>query len=385
MTMQEGPRRRITLEDQRADFAAETAFRQRLTWRTPLFRYDPNGAAVAAMAEVWQEIHPRPQLMPLPPSVGPRVRKTRADFQRREEAAVKREHEERLARYINFWDAESQRYEFTLAIEQHRINDIDNPPRAIPLVPIEQEQKILETMWDIAHSDKVEAYRKAGQSWYPKGNLAVPISDGKVWVDFSTKGPHGGGGDSSPNHYADSMSEDAQLPILAAALTLAGRPEDKEILHVASSYGLGMKMLQLAGFGHVMGIDIDEHAVQFAQSQGLDAEVMDAAHMDIPDESYDLVVSRNFLVGDYTPYPYARSEKVDFGQFFDEQYRVTRKGGCIVFTAELPHTPLSHGRLPLRDVLASNLANARHIYETGLVRKPLFFEDDFYPIVIFQK
>ncbi|GEM_PF-4222272 len=385
MTMQEGPRRFITVENQRADFDAETAFRQRLAWRAPLFHFDPNGAAVAAMAEVWQETHPRPQLMPLPPSAGPRVRKYRADFQRREEETTRREHEERLERYTNFWDNESQRYEFSLAIEQNRINSLDNQPRAIPLVPVRQEQEILETMWGIAHSDEVEAYRKAGRSWYPKGNLTVPISDGRLWVDFSSKGPHAGGGDSSPNHYADSMSIDDQLPTLAVALTLAGRPEDKEILHVASSYGLGVKMLELAGFGHVTGVDIDEHAVQFAQSQGLDAHVMDAAHMDVPDESVDMVVSRNFLVGDYTPYPYAESERVDFASFFDEQYRIVRKGGYIVFSTELPHLPLSHCRLPLRDLLASNLANARHIYETGLVRIPLFPNAEFYPIVIFQK
>ncbi|MFC1697999.1 hypothetical protein ACFL1H_06675, partial [Nanoarchaeota archaeon] len=71
----------------------------------------------------------------------------------------------------------------------------------------------------------------------------------------------------SDGNFLHSMEPRGQIPALFGALKYCN--EESKILYVASSYGLGMKLIEEAGF-NVKGIDFDENAVDFCKSQGLD-------------------------------------------------------------------------------------------------------------------
>jgi len=383
MAMQEDQGRYSMSEQLRRHEASEMVFRKQLEWRDPLFHYDPDGPAVLAMeAHLSRAINPTS----FSSDVSRRLFESR---QRQEQERAIKERHRAVEIWTEYWERFSRNCQWNVSGWEQ------DPPPLVPfsssfggpLVPLEQERHIVETTRAIARSKEVEVYQEAGRNWHvPRGNLIVPLPDGNSWVDMSsTDGVHSSGGSSASAHFVYSMDEMAQSPALAAVMALAGNRRDTKILYVASSYGLGLKMLQLAGFTNITGVDIDENAVEFSQSQGLDAKAMDASHMDFPDETFDVVVSRNFLVTNYAPYPNTIEQGVDRVPFLDEQHRVVRNGGAIVLTTGHESSPLDLRLLPTEDIVNSRLQNARHAVATGLVRRPMIHGREFYPIWIFQK
>ncbi len=107
--------------------------------------------------------------------------------------------------------------------------------------------------------------------------------------------------------------------------------KNASILYAASSYGLGMELIRAAGYENIRGIDLDQRAVDFCKSQGLSANVMDAARTNFPDGSFDMVVSRDFVAPGYLSY-----DKVI--TVLNEHHRVLKPGGFAVFTIMWPGT-----------------------------------------------
>src|SRR5215831_16042722 len=67
------------------------------------------------------------------------------------------------------------------------------------------------------------------------------------------------------------------------------------ILEMGCSGGLLMKEFQNQGLKHVTGIDISSDAIDLCRSAGLDAHVMDAQQLDLPDGSFDVVTASDVL------------------------------------------------------------------------------------------
>lgn len=125
--------------------------------------------------------------------------------------------------------------------------------------------------------------------------------------------------------FVDSTIPWAQKPALYAALDVLNGNKNASILYAASSWGLGMAMIKAAGYVNIQGIDIDEKAVEFSRAQGLDAKVMDAARTTFPDDTFDLIVSRDFVSWNYLP-------EQKCLEVVNEQFRLLKPGGYAVFT-----------------------------------------------------
>ncbi len=173
-------------------------------------------------------------------------------------------------------------------------------------------------------------------------------------------------------NFKDSTAVAGQLPAQYAALSILGKNKKARILYVASSYGLGMRMLKLAGFENVYGIDLSESGLKFCKSQGLSVTKMDAKKLNFKDDTFDLVISRDFVEGLYF------SKEEDNVKIMNEMHRVTKKDGFVVFTTMLPVIGKVRG-LPLPD----------HIKKSNL--KKIFYEDGYrvhgrgLPIYVFRK
>lgn len=137
------------------------------------------------------------------------------------------------------------------------------------------------------------------------------------------------------DNFIDSTIPETQLPAVYAVEKLLSDNKKASILYAACSYGLAMKMISEAGYPCIRGVDIDERAVNFCTSQGIRANVMDAASTNFPNESFDLVVSRDFAATDYLGL-----EKVV--AVLNEQHRILKPGGFAVFTTMWPMTPYYH-------------------------------------------
>ena len=155
---------------------------------------------------------------------------------------------------------------------------------------------------------------------------------------------------------SDSTIPEIHKPALYAVMRLLGDAKTASILYVASSYGLGMKMISEAGYRNIRGIDVDKMAVDFCVSQGLHANVMDAAQTSFPDNSFDIVVSRDFVAPTYWP-----QERLT--TFLNEQHRILKPGGFAVFTTMWPMIPPYHSEnLPkITEIEASQFKGSRPI------------------------
>ena len=148
---------------------------------------------------------------------------------------------------------------------------------------------------------------------------------------------------------------------LHAALDSIDPEEDHRILYVASSYGLGMLFIKEAGY-QVQGIDIDKRALRFCQEQGLNVRRMNAAHMEFEDESFDMVISRDFIVGDYQPEQHA--ERVSI---LNEMHRVLKTGGRAVFTTMQPPSVRGMIGFPSQDDIEASQFNPASMTEKTIV------------------
>jgi 2-polyprenyl-3-methyl-5-hydroxy-6-metoxy-1,4-benzoquinol methylase len=83
---------------------------------------------------------------------------------------------------------------------------------------------------------------------------------------------------------------------MVRALVAQEHPDSSSrILEMGCSAGLLMKELQTQGLKHVTGIDISPEAIALCQSAGLDAHLMDAQQLELPDASFDLVTASDVL------------------------------------------------------------------------------------------
>ncbi len=70
----------------------------------------------------------------------------------------------------------------------------------------------------------------------------------------------------------------------------------KKVLDIGCSSGVLMQELQAKGVSDIKGIDISEEAIRKCQAKGLaETFVMDAAKVDFPDESFDLLIASDCM------------------------------------------------------------------------------------------
>ena len=186
------------------------------------------------------------------------------------------------------------------------------------------------TLDSVINSAEVQAYMKALNGAMPlsvrllgNGNLARIFGNG---------------------NFVDSTIPGTQLTALYAIRMLFGDNKGTAILYAAASYGLGMKIIHSAGYTNIMGIDVDERAVEFCSSQGLNVEVMDAGRPSFPDNCFDAVVSRDFVAPTYWQY------KGEILKLLNEQHRILKPGGFAVFTTMWPRSIVN---LPTEQIKAS--------------------------------
>jgi ubiquinone/menaquinone biosynthesis C-methylase UbiE len=101
--------------------------------------------------------------------------------------------------------------------------------------------------------------------------------------------------------------------------------QGKEVLDIACGAGYGSKILRQAGALKVVGCDIAEEAVEHAKSyysmQGITFQIMDAANILLPDDSFDCVVS-------FETIEHVENYQKAIGEF----YRVLRAGGLLIIS-----------------------------------------------------
>ena len=83
--------------------------------------------------------------------------------------------------------------------------------------------------------------------------------------------------------------------ILRALVAQEGVDRQSRILEIGCSAGLLMKELQADGFGQVKGIDISPDAIALCRSAGLDAFLMDAQKVELPGETFDIIIASDVL------------------------------------------------------------------------------------------
>jgi len=176
--------------------------------------------------------------------------------------------------------------------------------------------------------------------------------------------------------YIDSLLAGTQIPAVYTILVLFPDREIK-ILYVASSYGLGMKLIQEAGYTNIQGIDIDEKAVEFTSSQELDTMVMDASQMEFEDNTFDAVVSRDFIEFSYL----GDQNRVGF---LNEHYRILKPQGAAIFTTMMSFNNNEYAGLPPDEkILNSSFKNSEMRQFTLKVELPN--EERTVPIRIYLK
>src|SRR5690348_5265845 len=91
------------------------------------------------------------------------------------------------------------------------------------------------------------------------------------------------------------------------------------ILEMGCSGGLLMQEFRNQGLTQVTGIDISSDAIALCRSAGLDAQVMDAQQLELPDASFDLVIASDVL-----------EHLTDEARAFQEWKRVLKPGGLLI-------------------------------------------------------
>lgn len=146
------------------------------------------------------------------------------------------------------------------------------------------------------------------------------------------------------DNFVDSTIPGVQIPALYAVTKLLAGNKGASILYAAPSYGLGMKMIAEAGYTNIRGIDLDEKAVDFCKSQGLSADVRDAADTGFRPNSFDMVVSRDFVASSYL-----KSHDKLVG-ILNELHWIIKPGGFVVFTTMWPESVIN---MPVEAIDAS--------------------------------
>jgi len=83
---------------------------------------------------------------------------------------------------------------------------------------------------------------------------------------------------------------------MVRALVAQEHPDaTSRILEMGCSGGLLMKEFQSQGLKQVTGIDISSDAIALCRSAGLDAHIMDAQQLELPDASFDVVTASDVL------------------------------------------------------------------------------------------
>lgn len=142
-----------------------------------------------------------------------------------------------------------------------------------------------------------------------------------------------------------------------AATTLAvlrdflGNDMSKLALVDAASSGGIIADFMAPHFHRVVGLDIDQHAIRFAQRHfrrpNLMFMVADAAHMPFPDADADVVLCSHLY--EHVP---------DAKRLMDEIYRILKPGGVCYFAAGNRLNPIEpHYRLPLLSVVPKRMAH----------------------------
>lgn len=97
-------------------------------------------------------------------------------------------------------------------------------------------------------------------------------------------------------------------------------PTETNILEIGCSGGPLLLALHDAGYHHLKGIDVSERGIALAQDRGLtEVAVMDGAHLNFPDASFDLVIASDVL-------EHIENE----AQALREWQRVLRPGGRLL-------------------------------------------------------
>lgn len=138
------------------------------------------------------------------------------------------------------------------------------------------------------------------------------------------------------------------------------REESKEKLKILDvGCGTGFFTILLARLGHeVTGIDLTPEMIMYAkllaQEENVDCRftVMDAEHLDFPDENFDLVISRNLTW--VLP---------DVSQAYKEWTRVLKKGGMLL------NFDANYGADDFSDVSALPHHHAHHMLGTEMMRE----------------
>lgn len=179
------------------------------------------------------------------------------------------------------------------------------------------KNNVLKNIDEIVRAESVQSYLKAAEKYKP---LSIRLLGSGFLTSIVDVVLHSGAGD-----YRDSLTVPAQVPAVYALLSEFPN-KDVNILYVASSYGLGMKLIKEAGYQNVEGIDIDLKALTFCLEQGLNATFMNATHMDFEDGKFDLTISRDLIDFIYL-------EPEEEVHAINEQYRVLKPGGSAIFTS----------------------------------------------------
>ncbi|MEM7501233.1 MAG: class I SAM-dependent methyltransferase [Pseudomonadota bacterium] len=180
--------------------------------------------------------------------------------------------------------------------------------------------------------------------WIQRLDHQVKILTDGYQYDFSKNSPH----------VFDRENRERKARTMVAVLRdfLDKAPETLTVLNVGGSAGAIDNYLA-DHFAHVTGIDIDQAAIEHAQSnfskENLSFQVADALNMPFPNESFDVVICSHVY-----------EHVADPEQMFEEIKRVLRPDGVCYFAAGnrlMWNEP--HYNLPLLSVIPRPLA---HLY-----------------------
>ena len=136
------------------------------------------------------------------------------------------------------------------------------------------------------------------------------------------------------------------------------------LLNIGCSTGITTGFLAKQ-FATVVGIDIDEEAVKFAQenyaTDNLEFKVEDAMSLTFSDNHFDVIICSH--VYEHVP---------DYNRLMSEVYRVLKPGGVCFFAAPNQITFIEpHYKLPLLSLIPRRLA---HLYLRLLKRGDFYYE-----------